>query len=179
VRAWLGLGSNLSDRLGELARAVDALRTLDARLAVSPVYETAPVGGPPGQPPYLNCVVRLEAALSPAELLAFGQRLEAAAGRVRAERFGPRTLDVDVLLVEGVTSDDPALTLPHPRMYERAFVLAPLEDLDPDLVPAGWRDRLGGTAAVAAAAVCLGDLLSSPDPPAEGTDGERSEGARR
>jgi 2-amino-4-hydroxy-6-hydroxymethyldihydropteridine diphosphokinase len=135
TRAFLGLGSNLGDRAGHLAAAVAA--TPD-RVAVSPVYETEPVGGPGGQGAYLNLVVELDTARTPEALLALCHDLERAAGRVRTERWGPRTLDVDVLWVDGVTVDEPDLTVPHPRMWERGFVLAPLHDLAPDLVPAGW-----------------------------------------
>jgi 2-amino-4-hydroxy-6-hydroxymethyldihydropteridine diphosphokinase len=134
TRVYLGLGSNLGDRWSLLSDAVDALRDLDSELVISPVYETAPVGGPAGQGRFLNIVVALDSDRSPPELLAIAGSLEQAAGRVRAERFGPRTLDVDVLLIEGYQSDDPQLTVPHPRMWERAFVLAPLHDLDPGLV---------------------------------------------
>jgi 2-amino-4-hydroxy-6-hydroxymethyldihydropteridine diphosphokinase len=112
--------------------------------AVSPVYETSPVGGPPGQGPYLNCVVELETSLGPRELLELARRLEEAAGRERGERWGPRTLDVDVLLVGDLTVDEPDLVVPHPRMYERRFVLAPLADLAPELVPPGWEGRVAG-----------------------------------
>lgn len=149
-RVHLGLGSNLGDRRAHLAAAVAGLRRVDPDLAVSDLYETDPVGGPPGQHPYLNCVVRLHTDLPPAALLAEAQRLEAAAGRVRTVRDGPRTLDVDVLLVDGLQVDEPDLVVPHPRMYGRAFVLAPLEELDPQLVPPGWRERLGGAARVSA-----------------------------
>jgi len=148
VRTYLGLGSNLGDRLGHLRRAIESLRQIDARLVVSPLYETAPVGGPE-QGPYLNCVVRLDTELGPFELLELAHRLETEAGRVRTVKNGPRTLDVDVLLIEGVEVKTAELTVPHPRMYERGFVLAPLEDLDRALVPAGWRQRLGGAATVA------------------------------
>lgn len=158
VRVYLGLGSNLGARAGYLAAAVAALRRVDPGLGVSPVYETAPVGGPPGQDPYLNCVVRITARITPAELLQLVRNLEAGARRVRGERFGPRTLDVDVLVIEGYTSADPELTVPHPRMAERAFVLAPLADLEPGLVTEGWRERLGGPAAVDAAVRRLGAL---------------------
>lgn len=103
-------------------------------VAVSPLYETSPVGGPEGQSSYLNVVVELSTELSARELLAVAHALEAAAGRVRAERFGPRTLDVDILLVEGVTCVERDLTVPHPRMWQRRFVLQPLADLAPDLV---------------------------------------------
>jgi len=136
TRALLGLGSNLGDRRQHLRDAVDTLSDPDAGLgfvAVSPIYETDPVGGP-DQDRYLNLVVELDTACSPRELLAICHRLESAAGRVRAEHWGPRTLDVDVLWIEGVTLDEPDLVVPHPRMWERRFVLAPLRDLAPDLV---------------------------------------------
>ena len=133
TRAFLALGSNLGDRLAYVQGAVDGLPDV---VAVSPVYETEPVGGPGGQGPYLNAVVELDTALSARELLGWCARLEAAAGRVRGERWGPRTLDVDVLLVGDEAVDEPDLIVPHPRMGERSFVLRPLADLAPDLVPA-------------------------------------------
>ena len=126
MRAYLGLGSNLGDRGEHLRTAVAALPDV---VAVSPVYETEPVGGPPGQPPYLNVVVALDTTLSPRQLLDVSRRLEAAAGRVRTEKDGPRTLDVDVLLVGELTVNEPDLVVPHPRMWRRRFVLAPLADL--------------------------------------------------
>ena len=126
MRAYLGLGSNLGDRRAQLRRAVDALPDV---VAVSPVYETDPVGGPAGQGPYLNLVVALETDRSPRDLLDLARRLEDAAGRVRTERHGPRTLDVDVLLVGDLRVDEPDLVVPHPRMWERRFVLVPLADL--------------------------------------------------
>ncbi|MHB1987369.1 MAG: 2-amino-4-hydroxy-6-hydroxymethyldihydropteridine diphosphokinase [Acidimicrobiales bacterium] len=140
--AYIGLGSNLGDRASYLTGAVEALLQLDPRLEVSPVYETAPVGGPEGQGPYLNCVVRLRTDLSPRELLATAQQLETDAHRVRGPRNGPRTLDADLLLLDDLELHEDDLVVPHPRMYERAFVLAPLEDLDPALVPADWRRSL-------------------------------------
>ena len=134
-RAYFGIGSNLGDRLAYLQLAVDELAAADGVefVAVSPVYETAPVGGPE-QPDYLNAVVAVDTALSPHELLAAAQRLEAGEQRVRAEHWGPRTLDVDVLLVGDERVDEPDLVVPHPRMSERAFVLVPLADVAPDLV---------------------------------------------
>ncbi len=129
MRAYLGLGSNLGDRRATLRAAVAALPDV---AAVSPVYETDPVGGPPGQSPYLNLVVALDTDLSPRALLELGRALEAAAGRVRTEPNGPRTLDVDVLLVGDLRVDEPDLIVPHPRMWERRFVLAPLADLLPN-----------------------------------------------
>ena len=132
MRAFLGLGSNLGDRRRRLREAVAALPDV---VATSPVYETAPVGGPAGQGPYLNAVVELDTDLTPRQLLDVGRRLEDAAGRVRAERWGSRTLDVDVLLVDDLRVEEPDLQVPHPRMWERPFVLIPLADLAPDLVP--------------------------------------------
>jgi 2-amino-4-hydroxy-6-hydroxymethyldihydropteridine diphosphokinase len=129
----LSVGANLGDRLGTLQGCVQAiarLRDTDV-VAVSPVYETAPVGGPP-QPDYLNAVLLIQTGLPPRDLLAAIYAIEADFGRVRAERFGPRTLDVDIIDYAGQVSGDPALTLPHPRAHERAFVLAPWHDLDPD-----------------------------------------------
>lgn len=136
-RAHLALGSNLGDRAAHLQFAVDALagaKGVDV-LAVSRVYETAPVGGPP-QDEYLNAVVAIETGLDPRALLALAQRIERDAQRVRSERWGPRTLDVDVLTYDDVRLDDPDLTLPHPRMEGRGFVLAPLRDVAPALVDA-------------------------------------------
>ncbi len=104
-------------------------------VAVSPVYESQPVGGPEGQGPYLNAVVELATERTPRQLLELARTLEDRAGRVRTERDGPRTLDVDVLLVGDETVDEPDLVVPHPRMWRRRFVLAPLSDLAPDLVP--------------------------------------------
>jgi 2-amino-4-hydroxy-6-hydroxymethyldihydropteridine diphosphokinase len=141
VRAFLGLGSNLGDRRRYLAEAVASLSGV---VGVSPVYETEPVGGPGGQGSYLNLVVELDTTLTPRELLGVCHRLEAAAGRVREERWGPRTLDVDVLLVDDLRLDDPDLQVPHPRMYERNFVMAPLADLAPDVVARDWRQRADG-----------------------------------
>jgi 2-amino-4-hydroxy-6-hydroxymethyldihydropteridine diphosphokinase len=134
ARAFLGLGSNLGDRVRFLREAVASLASLDEVVAVSPVYETDPVGGPAGQGAYLNLVVELDTTRSARDLLAVCHRLESAAGRTRDVRWGARTLDVDVLWLEGVVVDEPDLVVPHPRMAERRFVLAPLADLAPDLV---------------------------------------------
>jgi 2-amino-4-hydroxy-6-hydroxymethyldihydropteridine diphosphokinase len=136
-RVVLAVGSNLGDRLGTLQGCVQAIGGLPETdvLAISPVYETAPVGGP-AQPDYLNAVLIVSTGLPPLGLLAATQGIEAEFGRVRtqgppgAERFGPRTLDVDVISYAGQISDDPVLTLPHPRAHERAFVLAPWHDID-------------------------------------------------
>lgn len=132
TRAFLGLGSNLGDRAALLRDAVAALPDV---VAVSPVYETDPVGGPE-QGAFYNLVVELDTARSPRGLLELCQEREAAAERVREVRWGPRTLDIDVLWVDGATVDEPDLVVPHPRLAERRFVLAPLADLAPDLVTA-------------------------------------------
>jgi 2-amino-4-hydroxy-6-hydroxymethyldihydropteridine diphosphokinase len=142
-RAVLALGSNLGDRLATLQGGVGALLgppglTL---VALSPVYETLPVGGPP-QPEYLNAVLIADTTLTAADLLRRCQAAEASFGRVRQEVWGPRTLDVDVIVYGDVVSDDPELTLPHPRARERAFVLAPWLDADPDAeIPGQGRVR--------------------------------------
>lgn len=132
MRAYLSLGSNLGDRAALLRAGVATVAGPDAH-RVSPVYETTPVGGPP-QDPYLNVVVELETRASPHELLERCRAAEAQAGRERSVRFGPRTLDADVLLVGDLTVADADLVVPHPRMWSRRFVLQPLADLAADLV---------------------------------------------
>ncbi|WAU78945.1 2-amino-4-hydroxy-6-hydroxymethyldihydropteridine diphosphokinase [Streptomyces sp. Qhu-G9] len=134
-RAVLSLGSNLGNRLETLQGAVDALEdTPGVRVkAVSPVYETEPWGVAPGsQPSYFNAVVVLRTTLPPSSLLERAHAVEEAFHRVRDERWGPRTIDVDIVAYADVVSDDPALTLPHPHAHERAFVLAPWHDVDPE-----------------------------------------------
>ena len=131
VRTFLSLGSNLGDRRQHLSQAVDSLPDV---VAVSPVYETDPVGGPGDQGSYLNVVVELHTPIAPRALLAICHRIEANAGRVRAERWGARTLDVDIVWMDGMQLDDETLTIPHPRWKDRRFVLAPLRDLAPELV---------------------------------------------
>jgi 2-amino-4-hydroxy-6-hydroxymethyldihydropteridine diphosphokinase len=132
VRAVLSVGANLGDRLGTLQGCVQAIAKLPDTdvLAISPLYQTAPVGGPP-QPGYLNAVLAVRTGLPPRGLLDAIHEIEARFGRVRAERFGPRTLDIDIVDYAGQVSDDPDLTLPHPRAHQRAFVLAPWHDVDP------------------------------------------------
>ncbi len=138
-RAYIGIGSNLGDPVSQVRRAFQELSALPSCrcVAQSPLYRTAPVGGPPGQPNYINAVAALDATLAPDELLAELQALEGAQGRVRTERLGPRTLDLDLLLYDQVICDDPRLTLPHPRLHERAFVLFPLHDIAPTLTIPG------------------------------------------
>jgi len=141
VRAFVGLGSNLGDREAHLG---SALRGLPGVVAVSRLYETEPVGGPAGQGLYLNLVVELDTELGPRGLLEVARGLEEAAGRERGVRDGPRTLDVDVLLVGDEVVDDDDLVVPHPRMFERRFVVEPLAELAPELVAPGVREGAGG-----------------------------------
>ena len=143
-RAFIGLGSNLGDRRALLRAAVEGLEAAGDVVGVSPLYETEPVGGPEGQGPYLNVVVELSTADTPRRLLERCRALEAAAGRVRTVRWGPRTLDADVLWVEGCEVDEPDLTVPHPRLWERRFVVQPLADLAPDLVTSEQLRASGG-----------------------------------
>jgi 2-amino-4-hydroxy-6-hydroxymethyldihydropteridine diphosphokinase len=143
----LALGSNLGDRLANLQAGVAAL--CDGGLhctAVSAVFETAPVGGP-DQGDYLNAVLLARSTLPALDILRRGQRAEAALHRVRTVRFGPRTLDVDVIACGDELSSDPELTLPHPRAHERAFVLAPWHDVAPDAVLPGHGSVAGLLAA--------------------------------
>ncbi|MFC7883590.1 2-amino-4-hydroxy-6-hydroxymethyldihydropteridine diphosphokinase [Streptomyces sp. NPDC057376] len=134
-RAVVALGANLGNRLETLQGAIDALEdTPGVRVKeVSPVYETEPWGvDPDSQPSYFNAVVILKTTLPPSSLLERAHAVEEAFHRVRDERWGPRTLDVDIVAYAEVVSDDPQLTLPHPRAHERAFVLAPWHDVDPE-----------------------------------------------
>jgi dihydroneopterin aldolase/2-amino-4-hydroxy-6-hydroxymethyldihydropteridine diphosphokinase len=146
-RAILALGSNLGDRAGYLRFATRHLGNL---VAQSQVYETEPVGGPDNQGAYLNMVVAIETSLDPFALLRRCQRVELAAGRERKVHWGPRTLDVDVLFYDDVTMNSPGLVVPHPRIAERGFVLAPLHDIAPERTPANWQQLAsdGGVRAI-------------------------------
>lgn len=138
-RAYVGLGSNLGDRSATLARALELLgeRQGIGIVAVSSLRETDPVGYL-DQPRFLNAAAVIETSLSPGALLAALLDVERELGRTRAgPRYGPRTVDLDLLLMEGVAIDEPGLTVPHPRLHERAFALAPLAELDPSLVVPG------------------------------------------
>lgn len=133
--AFIALGSSLNDPLEQLRGAARALASLGETTARSSLYETAPVGGPPGQAPYFNAVVSLKLKpiyQDPEALLEALLALEKRQGRVRRERWGPRTLDLDLLTLGGHVVQSPTLTLPHPRMLERAFVLEPLCEIAPD-----------------------------------------------
>ncbi|MFC7401487.1 2-amino-4-hydroxy-6-hydroxymethyldihydropteridine diphosphokinase [Citricoccus sp. GCM10030269] len=134
VPAVLALGANLGEPAQTLQSAVRALAETPGIevTGVSPVAVTSPVGGPPDQPDFLNLVLTLDTTLSPRALLTAGHVIEQAHHRTREIRWGPRTLDIDVIVYDQVTSSDPVLTLPHPRAHQRAFVLAPWSWLQPE-----------------------------------------------
>ncbi|GAB2828660.1 2-amino-4-hydroxy-6-hydroxymethyldihydropteridine diphosphokinase [Streptomyces daliensis] len=138
--AVVSLGSNVGDRLEKLQSAIDALADTPGLKVkgVSPVYETEPWGVEPGsQPSYFNAVVVVKTTLPPSSLLERGHAIEEALERTRDEKWGPRTIDVDIVTYQDVVSDDPKLTLPHPHAHERAFVLVPWLDVDPEAVVPG------------------------------------------
>lgn len=138
-RAYVGLGSNLGDRSATLSRALELLGEQQGIeiVAVSSFRETDPVGYL-DQPRFLNAAAAIETSLLPEALLDALLAVERELGRTReGPRYGPRTVDLDLLLMEGITVDEPGLTIPHPRLYERAFALAPLVELDPSLVVPG------------------------------------------
>jgi len=132
----LGIGANLGDRAAALQSVVDAMPGRFQAIRASSVYDTPP-WGVTDQPTFLNAVIAAETELTPREVLAFAHECEQAAQRVRTQHWGPRTLDVDVISYDEARSDDPVLTLPHPRAYERAFVLVGIDELDPDAVLPG------------------------------------------
>ncbi|HRO95065.1 2-amino-4-hydroxy-6-hydroxymethyldihydropteridine diphosphokinase [Citricoccus sp.] len=166
VPAVLALGANLGDPAATLQAAVRELAEHAGieLTGVSPVAVTAAVGGPAGQPDYLNLVLSVETTLTPRQLLAACQAVEQAHHRTREVRWGPRTLDVDVITYAGLSSDHPELTLPHPRAHERAFVLAPWSWLDPQAT-------LGGVsvAGLAARAADAGTVRRLPGAQETGT----------
>lgn len=136
VHAYIGLGSNLDEPLQQVRSAFAALDAIEQTrlVARSPLYRSAPLG-PSGQPDYINAVAGVDTQLDPDALLGALQAIENDHGRVRRERWGPRTLDLDLLLYGDVQRDDALLTIPHPRLHERAFVLYPLADIAPADLP--------------------------------------------
>ncbi len=132
-RVYVALGSNLGDRWGYLSRAVERMRAFMTVDAVSRVYETAPWGYA-DQPDFLNMVLSGETDLSPRGLLAALKEVERDLGRRPTVRYGPRVIDLDILFYDRVCTSTPELTIPHPRLHERAFVLVPLADIAPDLI---------------------------------------------
>jgi len=134
--AYIGLGSNVGDRRANIRAAVEALRADNgvAELQLSSLHETAPVGGPPGQMLYLNAAARVDTTRPAASLLGLMLSIEQALGRQRRQHWGPRTVDLDLLLFDDLVIDTPELTVPHPRMHERRFVLAPLAEIAGDVV---------------------------------------------
>lgn len=135
ARAYIGLGSNLDQPARQLCQAIDTLRkTPDLQIiSVSSLYRSAPMG-PADQPDYINAVAELTTSLAPLELLDVLQSIENLQGRVRDRHWGPRTLDLDILLIDGLKLDEPRLILPHPGLFQRNFVLYPLAEIAPDLV---------------------------------------------
>ena len=159
MKATVGLGSNLGDRLANLQFAIDSLNAIVGTQvhSISPVYETDPVGGP-AQDDYLNAVVVLKTILSPEQLLDATQQIELAAHRERNEYWGPRTLDLDLLAMDDLTLNSQNLVLPHPRAHERGFVLLPWSTLDPDYLIPGHR-----SVAELLAVVDVSGVRSRPD----------------
>lgn len=161
--AYLGLGGNLGDRRRYLSDAVLALNS-SAGIRVeklSSVFETAPMGIV-DQPRFYNLVVQVTTTLPPDELLRRCLQIEKGLGRVRAERWGPRTIDLDLLWFEGVTLHEPELTLPHPRMKERAFVLVPLAEIAPMLLLDGVPVEKLANQLDSSGLICLGPLANLP-----------------
>lgn len=154
ARIYLSLGSNLGDRRAMLRRACELLRREGLHLVqASSLYETEPVGLT-NQPAFLNAVVEFQSGQSPLEVLAAVQAVEGALGRQRSVRWGPRTLDVDILLYDDLQVDEPGLRIPHPRMHERRFVLVPLLEIAPNAAIPG----------IGSARACL-DALDPQDQP--------------
>ena len=192
--AYLGLGSNLGDRLAVMSAAVAALDDhpriqVDFPGGVTSLYETSPVGGPPDQPPYLNSALRVRTSLAPLALLDTVLSIETSLGRVRRERWGPRLIDIDLLLYDDVVLEHQRLTLPHPRLHERRFVLEPLCEIAAEVTHplfqvtlAELLRRLGvqraeDKAALTADSGWYGDIIGCSGGPRVSSSGEADEGA--
>lgn len=148
ARIGISLGSNLGDRLANLQTAVERLAPVrcSGHLLRSPVFETEPVDCPPGSGSFLNAVIEIESHLPPLDLLAFTQSIERELGRPDARaRNAPRTIDLDLLYCDDLVLDEPELVLPHPRIFQRAFVVLPLAAIRPDLVKTEWIESLDTT----------------------------------
>ncbi|WOJ91860.1 2-amino-4-hydroxy-6-hydroxymethyldihydropteridine diphosphokinase [Congregibacter variabilis] len=158
TRCFIGLGANLGNSHKTLQQAADKLENLSSTRAAgrSCIYRSAPVG-PPGQPDYLNAVVALDTELPPLTLLTSLQKLEQEAGRERSVRWGPRTLDLDILIYGDAVLESERLTIPHPRLFERNFVLAPLADI----VGENWRLPDGSSVAMRLKACPTNELTLS------------------
>ncbi|HEX6988782.1 MAG TPA: 2-amino-4-hydroxy-6-hydroxymethyldihydropteridine diphosphokinase, partial [Bacillota bacterium] len=171
VRAYLGIGANLGDRRGQLREAVRRLASEPGihLMGVSPLYETAPIGLL-DQPAFFNAVLAVDTTLFPSALLATCKRVEAAAGRLPGVRWGPRPLDVDILLYGDLGLAGPDLEIPHPRLAERAFAMRPLLDLAPDAALPGGRPLAPLAAAVAAQEIrrIAGPEWAAPEPARQG-----------
>ena len=130
---YLGLGSNLGDRNGNILQAIDEMKSQGIDIKkLSSILETDPVGGPP-QEKFLNAVARGETDISPFDLLELVKRVEIKLGRKRTVLNGPRTIDIDILLYSNVKINSPILTIPHPRMLKRNFIMTPLKEIEPEL----------------------------------------------
>src|SRR5262245_22924232 len=156
TEVYLALGSNLGDRRANLGAAVQRLREQVAIEALSSLYETEPAYVT-DQPRFLNAALRGRTALAAPALLGFVKQIERELRRAAGQRYGPRSVDIDLLLYGEQTVDAPQLTVPHPRMAERPFVLAPLAEIAPDLIPPGWSESV---AARAAAVRGHGDVIA-------------------
>jgi 2-amino-4-hydroxy-6-hydroxymethyldihydropteridine diphosphokinase len=169
--AWVGIGSNIGDRADYIEKALAAMEALPETevTAVSSLYDTAPVGAA-DQPRYLNAVAELSTEIPPVELMRSLLAIEADCGRVREERWGPRTLDLDLILYDDVEMDTPELALPHPRARGRAFVLVPLAEVSPD------KCFPGDTVTVSRIVEGLGDLDTHIRPVAEPPELYRNDG---
>lgn len=137
--AYIGIGSNLGNRM---ANMVQAVRALGPKIQPASLYETSPVGGPDEQPNFLNSVVGRETDLTPDSMLKKLQEVEESMGRIRGEKWGPRTIDLDLLFFDQLVVNTPDLVIPHPRLTERGFVLVPLAELAPDLTPPQFKKSI-------------------------------------
>lgn len=143
MRVGFSLGANLGDRLATLESVCDYLSELFGALRLSQVYETEPIGCPPGSPAYLNACVEVSTTMKPADILRCCQTIEKDLGRTRSGQYGePRTCDIDILYCGDIICQTPELTLPHPRAHQREFVLRPLCDIDPQLILPGEKENV-------------------------------------